>query len=76
VKVSTCVDCTTTILGEALRCPACHDKHAHLIADDAITVPRSRVTSRGWPHVLLTWLVGMEIVASIIAGIILATRGC
>lgn len=27
-KVSSCVDCGTTIIGERLRCPACHDTHA------------------------------------------------
>lgn len=25
-KVSYCVDCTTAIIGDFLRCPACHDR--------------------------------------------------
>ena len=56
-KVSSCVDCETTIIGERLRCPACHDTHAASVVaahpsetdvatddamDDAVTAPRSR----------------------------------
>ena len=56
-KVSSCVDCGTTIIGERLRCPACHDAHASCVVaahpsetdvatddamDDAVTAPRSR----------------------------------
>lgn len=32
VKVSRCVGCGTPIIGERLRCPACHDEHAATIA--------------------------------------------
>ena len=61
-KVSSCVDCGTTIIGERLRCPACHDTHAAGVVaahspevpdastddamDDAVTAPRSRLRVR------------------------------
>ena len=54
-KISSCVDCGTPIIGDRLRCPACHDFHAaRMVAshqddatdddatDDAVTAPRSR----------------------------------
>jgi hypothetical protein len=28
MRTSSCVDCGTTIIGERLRCPACHMTHA------------------------------------------------
>jgi hypothetical protein len=78
MKVSPCVDCATTILGDALRCPACHEAHAHMLEEDAITAPRPRTDEIPLPgmRMFLTWLVGAEIVAAIICGMILAVRGC
>lgn len=42
VKVSACVDCETPIIGERLRCPACHDRHADrlLVGDEDVALPR------------------------------------
>jgi hypothetical protein len=64
VKVPTCVDCVTTPLGEHLRCPRCRDAF------------RARLADRSVYHVLLTWLVGAEIVMSIALGFILVAKGC
>jgi uncharacterized membrane protein YdfJ with MMPL/SSD domain len=38
------VDCGTPIIGERLRCPACHDRHAvgFLAGDEDVTLPRKR----------------------------------
>ena len=30
-KVSSCVECATPIIGERLRCPACHEQHASAV---------------------------------------------
>ena len=46
-KVSTCIDCTTTIIGERLRCPACHARHADVLAATPLKDEdrRTRVTA-------------------------------
>jgi len=61
VKVSACVDCATSIIGDHLRCPACHDQH-------------SRRESLG--HRAISWVVFAEIIAMLVCGGVLATRGC
>jgi hypothetical protein len=66
-KVSTCVDCSTTIIGDILRCGACHQQHvAARYARYADTLPR----------LLARWFIAIE--ALIIATLVLifAVRGC
>jgi hypothetical protein len=60
-KVSACVDCATSIIGDQLRCSACHDQH-------------SRRESLG--HVAISWMVFLEIIVVLVLGGVLATRGC
>lgn len=73
LPVSACIDCDTTIIGERLRCPACHDQHAKSFAfeveDDVVVTPSAF-------KILLTWLVVAEMIAAVVAGLVLAVRGC
>jgi len=79
-KVSTCVDCATPIIGERLRCPACHDQHAfELIAstDDDVTIPRDRpIKPMSVWQSLLAWFVVEQLFAVVVAVLILMGRGC
>ena len=82
-KVSTCVDCATTFIGERLRCPACHDLHAPRVVtahqgdatDDAVTAPRPRQRvhvanrTRGW-------IVAVEVLGMATLALILLVKGC
>jgi hypothetical protein len=83
VIVSNCVECKTTILGGAPRCPACHEAHARelefyahpAVSDDDVTAKRAKHESA--LHILLRWLVTMQFVAAIVLGAaIVITRGC
>jgi hypothetical protein len=72
MKVSACVDCGTTILGERLRCPAHHDEHAREL--EAIP-PLVEVT--GSPlRTLFVLLVGMEVLVVIGCLVLLAVKSC
>lgn len=74
-KISSCVDCTTTIIGERLRCPACYDQHtASLLAsDEDVTLPRdrSRRKSSIWPM-----FGAVQIAIIVVILVILAAKGC
>lgn len=72
VKISACVDCTTPIIGDRLRCPACHADHAAVIASLPVSELRRASFGRG----LLAWVVGVEILAVVICGLVLVTKGC
>lgn len=74
LSVSACVDCDTTIIGDRLRCPACHDRHARsfVFEDEGEVVVAVPSTFK----ILLTWLVAAEMIAAIVAGCVLAVRGC
>ena len=84
-KISSCVDCGTPIIGERLRCPACHDFHAaRMVAshqddatDDAVTAPRSRhrvhVANR---RSSVPWLVVIEILGIVGIALVLLVKGC
>jgi hypothetical protein len=73
VKTSACVDCATPIIGDRLRCPACHADHAVTVASAPLSTPVDRPSfSRG----LLTWVVFIEILAVVACGLWLATKGC
>lgn len=78
-KVSSCVDCATPIIGERLRCPACHDQHAAnlLTGDEDVTLPRDR--PRRKPSVwqaLLAWIVVVQIFAVVVILLILTGKAC
>ena len=77
-KVSTCLDCGTPIIGDRVRCPACHDQHAvNLLAgDEDATLPRDR--SRRQPsiwQVLVAWI-AVVIFAVVMILWILAEKAC
>lgn len=76
MKISACVDCGTSIIGERLRCPACHDRHAANfepeIGTETVASPRAGSALR----ILLPWLVAAEMIAAVVAGIAIAVRGC
>jgi hypothetical protein len=73
-KISSCVDCSMSLIGECLRCPSCH---AQQVGNNAEVDEAARVRSASsiW-HVLLAWCLLVELM--IICGIlmILAVRGC
>lgn len=70
-KISACVDCATTIIGERLRCPACHDQHAAGLAKTRVIV--ANVSSRGS---LAVWAIFIEVAVMVALGIALAGRAC
>lgn len=76
-KISTRVDCATTIVGERVRCPACHQRHAASSAswgDEDMTVPRPRHdTALGF---LVRWTVVIELLVIGVLGLIVVARGC
>jgi hypothetical protein len=79
-KVSTCIDCSTTIIGGRLRCPACHDQYAieltsKSLDDNAETglVPRSPNHGMGD---LIQRIVALEVVGIAVLVLIIAARGC
>ena len=78
-RTSTCVDCTTPIIGDRLRCPACHDRHAadFSASDDATTLPRDRIAAPVslW-QALVAWLVLAQVFAVVVILLILAGRNC
>ena len=91
-KVSTCVDCATTIIGERLRCPACHDLHAARFSvelgddtgDDVVTAPRPRqrvrVVNRARGELTVgyftRWVVAIEILVIGGLALVLLVKGC
>lgn len=78
-KISSCVDCATTIIGERLRCPACHDRHAEslLSGDEDVTLPRKRAaTEPPVREALLAWLGTMLILVVLVVLLVFAKRSC
>jgi hypothetical protein len=63
VKVSACVDCSTTIIGDRLRCPACQQPYE----------PRPH---DGVAGLFARWMIAAELVVFIVLGLILGVRGC
>lgn len=78
-KISSCVDCATPIIGERLRCPACHDQHAVglLSGEDDVTVPRKRQSSSPtiWQS-LVAWIAVVQLFAIVVILLILAGKAC
>lgn len=60
-KVSACVDCGTTIIGERPRCPACHGIHAAHV-------------NRG--SSLVRWAVAIEVLGIVVLAFVLLVKGC
>ena len=65
-KVSSCVDCTTSIIGDRLRCPACHDQHAAKLARSLTSMAER----------LLLWLCCSLIVVVVTVLMLSAGRSC
>jgi hypothetical protein len=76
LPVSACVDCATTIIGDRLRCPACHDLHARSFVFEGGDGENDTMAPPSTLKILLTWLVVAEMIAAIVAGCVLAVRGC
>lgn len=79
MKVSSCVDCGTTIIGERLRCPACHDQHVTglLAGDEDVTLPRDREANplSIWQR-LFAWFLVAQLIVVVVVLLMLAGRGC
>ena len=74
VRTSACVDCATPIIGDRLRCPACHADHADVIARSPLPVPVDGRDSFG--RGLLGWVVFAEVLAMVLCGLVLVMKGC
>lgn len=70
-KVSACVDCATPIIGERLRCPACHDEHAANLAKRRVIVANASP-----PGSLAVWAIFVEVIVMVALGIALAGKAC
>jgi hypothetical protein len=83
VRVSACIDCATPIIGERLRCPACHDRHASAIAaapldvvdEGALTTPRPR-HARDADDRLIAWFVVVATIVGLMIAILLMLKEC
>jgi hypothetical protein len=81
-KVSSCVDCATPIIGDRLRCPACHDQHAdellsgEVVGNDDATISRDRPASLSTWQSLAAWLVVVLIVVATALGLALTGKSC
>jgi len=78
VRVTACIDCATTILGERLRCPRCHEEHARSVIATPVGPPITAPTlmSRGLLGALIAWLVLVEVVTTIVLVAIVTLKGC
>ena len=76
-KTSSCVDCATTIIGERLRCPACHDRHASglLAGDEDVTLPRDRSRRRPSSGKILMMAIGAAQVVVIVTVLTIVAGG-
>jgi len=81
-RVSSCVNCSTPIIGDRRHCAACHAKYgdeflAGEIVDDAVTLPRPRsprpITVG---QSLVAWLVIAQLFAAVVILLALAGKGC
>jgi RNA polymerase subunit RPABC4/transcription elongation factor Spt4 len=70
VKVSACVDCSMSLIGEQLRCPACHDRHAAKLIATPVEVTTQNRSSHS------RWIVVTELLGVIALGLLLTARGC
>jgi len=63
-RTSACVDCETPIIGDRLRCPACHEDHA------------KSMSKASFARVLVAWVVIAEILVVVGCGLALVVKGC
>jgi hypothetical protein len=61
VRTSACVDCATPIIGDRLRCPACHAGHAkpHMLSGQT-----------------LASMIFVVVFFATIVGLVLGAKGC
>lgn len=88
LKVSSCVECQTPIIGERLRCAACHERHAAefldaseisvvTTSDEDATLPRRR--SRREPSLrdaFAAWIGSCLIVVLAVILLMITGKGC
>lgn len=81
-KISSCVDCGLTLLGERLRCPACHAQHATALAtrevslEEDVTVPRPRVREASAAGLLVRLTLLLELLCVVVFSLALCVKGC
>jgi len=69
MKVSACVDCATTIIGDCLRCPSCHEQHK-------IAEQLGRHAKHSTARVVAWWLLFLQVLLVAVGLVILAVRSC
>lgn len=81
-RVSSCVECSTPIIGDRRLCAACQARHgddflAGEVVDDAVTFsrPRSPNPLSVWQS-LAAWIVIAQLFTIVVIVLILAGRGC
>lgn len=78
-KISHCLDCETTIIGERLRCPACHDQHTTslLASGEDVTLPRDRVRRKSsiW-RVALPVFGAVQLAIIVVILVVSTAKGC
>lgn len=65
-KISTCVDCSTTIIGDRLRCPACFDQHEATQTPSKLSIGQ----------ILFAVLVLAQVAATLVILLVLVGKGC
>lgn len=79
-RISTCIDCSTTIIGERLRCPACHQRHVTTLLamsiDEDVTARRPRAGSDVTVSRFAQWVIVLELLTVVTLGFVLAVKGC
>lgn len=64
-----CVDCMMALIGERVRCPACHARHAERLSLTDVPVSM-HLPARKWRHAIET--IGVVVVL----GLAIAVKGC
>jgi hypothetical protein len=82
VRVATCVACGIPIVGDRMRCPACHAEHADALVetafgyDDDETVPRPRSDGEQMPDNLSRWVGIAEAIGIVVFALLLVATRC
>jgi hypothetical protein len=69
VKVSSCLDCKTTIIGDRDRCPSCHEQHK-------INVEIGKAKDRPLSRIVISWFLAVQLIALMVGLAIMAFRSC
>ena len=72
-KFSSCIDCSTPIIGERLRCSACHDQHSEIVLKSVLP-DQDRPLTLG--EALLTWFVAVQFLAIAAILFLLLIKSC